>query len=191
VASGKSTVAGLFQECGATVLDADRLAHECLDDPTVRAEIATRFGGAVLSPDGSVDRAALAKIVFDDPASRQQLEALIHPRVAAALQTEIARIDALGRRQLVVLDVPLLLESGLDALCDHVVFVDAPDHLRQERAVKERGWAPGEVARREKNQESTKRKKARADSMIQNLGSIEPLRTQVRELQQKILNEQA
>jgi dephospho-CoA kinase len=189
IASGKSTVARLFAEHGAIVLDADAIARATLSEPPILAAIVNRFGPRVLDAGGSIDRKALAAVVFDDPAARRDLEALIHPRVAATLESRLSALATAGRRTAVVLDVPLLFETGLDALCDTVVFVDTPEALRRERAMKDRGWTADELERREKNQQSTGQKKARADSMIQNLGSIEPLRARTRELLQKILNE--
>lgn len=191
IASGKSTVARLFAEQGAAVLDADAMAHACLERPNIRAAIAARFGPGVLDSQGSIDRKALGSIVFDDPQARRDLEALVHPCVTEALRARLAEMAAAGSPRAVVLDVPLLFESGLDALCDTVVFVDTPIEVRRERAQRERGWDAGELDRREKNQQSTEHKKARADSMIRNLGSIEPLRAQTRELLQKILTEHA
>lgn len=191
IASGKSTVARLFVEQGAALLDADAMAHACLAEPAVRAAIVARFGESVVDPAGHVDRKALGAIVFDDPKARTDLESIIHPRVATRLREELARLAAEGRPRVVVLDVPLLFESGLDALCDTVVYVDAPIAVRRERAMRDRGWGPDELDRREKNQRSTEHKKARAGLMIRNLGSIEPLRARTRELLQKILTEHA
>lgn len=191
IASGKSTVARLFAEQGAGVLDADQIAHACLERPAIRSAVVARFGAGILGEDGRIDRKALGSIVFDDPDARRDLEAKVHPCVAETMRARLAEMAAAGAPRAVVLDVPLLFESGLDALCDTVVFVDTPIEIRRERAQRERGWDAGELDRREKNQQSTEHKKARADSMIRNLGSIEPLRAQTRELLQKILSEHA
>lgn len=171
IASGKSTVARLLAGPDGVVLDADRAAHEALRSPEVVARVRERFGDEVLTGDGLPDRAALARVVFSDPDARAALEGWIHPVVRERLW---AALEDASRRGLprVVLDVPLLVENderhGLLAACDHVVFVDAPLADRDERATKTRGWAPGEVARREAAQLPLAEKRDHATHVIDN-----------------------
>lgn len=168
VAAGKSTVAGLLAERGLSVLDADREARRVTATDAVTARIRARFGDAVFSPaDGALDRAALADRVFADPAAKRDLEAIIHPAVRTALT---ARLDAwLGEGTSVVLDIPLLLESGWQARCDHCLFVDSSPEVREARG-RSRGWDAGEVARREANQTDLATKRAAAGAVVQNDG---------------------
>ncbi len=155
------------------MIDADRLAREVLGDPELARDLAQAFGEGVFGPAG-VDREALARAVFDDPEARDRLEGWIHPRVRARILAALAEAEAQGTER-VALDVPLLLENdsrhGLVARCDHLVFVDAPLEERERRAIEHRGWAPGEVARREAAQLPLDQKRARADFVISNTRS--------------------
>ncbi|MEM9381576.1 MAG: dephospho-CoA kinase [Planctomycetota bacterium] len=125
-----------------------------------------------------MDRAALARVVFDRPEARKLLEGWIHPRVRARLR---ASLDDAYRRHVprVVLDVPLLLENadehGLLEPCDFLVYVETPPDARDARAVRDRGWTPGEVARREATQMPQTAKRDRADVVIHNDGDLDAL----------------
>ncbi|TKB57025.1 MAG: dephospho-CoA kinase [Nitrospira sp.] len=126
VATGKSTVAKMFKQCGAIVIDADELAHEVVKPgkPAWR-EIVGLFGKAVLNQDRSLNRQALGNIVFRNPKKRRQLERIIHPRVAreqARLTKQAARKDP---RAVVIYDVPLLFEAGIEKRVDHTIVVTA------------------------------------------------------------------
>jgi len=186
VGSGKSTVAALFQELGALVIDADRIAHECLDQQAVREEVVAEFGSSVLGPTGRVERSRLAKVVFLDEERRARLNQIIHPEVRRRIRDrlEVCAREESGR--LVVLDVPLLLESELETLCDRRLFVDAPLEIRSRRVQAIRGWKPGELERREKTQKSIEEKRAIADYMIENEGTLALLRARVRAIFQEL-----
>jgi len=162
---GKSTVARRFGELGARVIDADKLAHEVLGEPDVRAEIAARFGPGVLSAAGGVDRPRLAEAVFGPTpghaAALEALEAIVHPRVhrriAAALAAARETAAAAGSPDaLVVLDVPLLVRAGWDRVCDYLVVVECEDAVRRERLAR-RGMTPEQQAAREAAWEATRR----------------------------------
>lgn len=147
IGAGKSTVAALFAARGGVVVDADRLAHEALAEPAVVAAVVGRFGSDVLDEAGAVRRATLAERVFGGGAehdrNRQALEAIIHPRVRSRIETLLAeqraaeRLD--GRRRVVVLDVPLLVQAGLVAVCDRIVIVECDEAVRRARLTA-RGW---------------------------------------------------
>ncbi len=181
IASGKSEVARLLAGPDGRVLDADRLAHAALEEPEVRAWLRQRFGPAVVAGE-RVDRAALAAAVFSDGTARRELEEQVHPRVRAALRAGVEAARAAGVPR-VVLDVPLLLENegehGLPALCDALVFVDADAKVRDARAVARRGWASGELERREALQLPLATKRDRADFVIRNEGDLDELRAAV------------
>lgn len=188
IASGKSRVAHELAGPDGVVLDADRLAREVLDSPEVRARIEAELGPGIVVA-GRVDRAALAELVFRDPAARTRLEGWIHPRVRAMLRDGVAEARASGRRR-IVLDVPLLLENdaehGLAGMCDTLVFVDSDLATRDRRAVAHRGWQPGEVERREAAQLPLSEKRARADHVIDNRGTESELVLATRELSDRL-----
>ncbi len=181
VGSGKSTAAGLFEEIGAEVVDADRLAHEVLRGPAASRKVAERFGPEVLGPDGEVDRRRLGERVFSDRKALEDLEAIVHPPVLEAVRERIRRHRrAAGGlpAPLLVLDVPLLAESPLRGECDAFVFVDAGLAERRSRTAP-RGWAPGDLDRREKHQLPIEEKRRLARWVADNSGSIDRLRSEI------------
>jgi len=178
IASGKSAVAKLLAGPEACILDADKLAHEALDSDEVQPKVLAAFGEALADEEGKIDREILGERVFADHQARKQLEDWIHPVVRARIHAGLEEARSLGLRR-VVLDVPLLLENdaehGLAALCDLLVFVDCPPAEREARAQERRGWKAGEVARREALQLPLQQKRARADFVVQNHGSLDEL----------------
>jgi dephospho-CoA kinase len=156
IASGKSTVAREFAALGARVIDADRIAHDVLDEPEARSAITARFGVRVLAPDGRVDRRALAAAVFGPTADGRgigDLEAIVHPRVHGRIHEQLAQARAAGNGpgpQVVVLDVPLLVQAGWADACDRLVVVECADPVRRERLAR-RGWDAAEQVAREAN----------------------------------------
>jgi dephospho-CoA kinase len=180
VGSGKSTVARLLAGHGARVLDADRVARGVLASPPVRAAVRRAWGSGVIGRDGRPDRAALARIVFRDGRALRRLNRLVHPRVVARIRRDATRMRR-GRRP-VVIDAPLLLETPLRRLCGLLVFVDAPVARRARRTARERGWAPGELARRERFQAGLARKRRLADVVIDNGGPVAATARQVARL---------
>ncbi len=184
IASGKSTVTRLLAELGAVVLDADAAAHAVLEEPVVTAALVDRWGRGVLDPDRRVDRKAVAAKIFSDGPNAEQdrafLEGLIHPRVRRRLLSERAKLSE-ARDSVAVLDVPLLLEVGWHKDCDLLVYVSAPNADRRRRAA-ERGWTDQELAKREAAQAPISEKRAAADEVIENSGSLEELRRQVTRL---------
>ncbi|HEU4420477.1 MAG TPA: dephospho-CoA kinase [Planctomycetota bacterium] len=175
IAAGKSAVAGMFAAHGLVLLDADEEARLVAAEPDVQREVAAAFGPDVLA-EGGLDRRALAALVFGDARARQRLEAIMHPRIRARL---LARLDqAKANGDSVLLDVPLLLEGGLIACCDEVVFVDAAPAVRAARA-RERGWQQGELEQRQAAQAPLHEKRARASHCIQNDGDFDETRRQV------------
>ena len=185
VASGKSAVAAQFALLGCAVVDADRLAREHLREPAVRQALAERFGEKILDASGQVDREALGRLVFSDPETLEALNSLTHEELCKRTRRAVA--DARRRPvPAVVLDAPLLLEKGLDTLCDYVVYIEVPEETREARARAQRGWEVGEVARREGAQVSLKVKRQRADYVIENRLSPEHTLEQIRSLLSRI-----
>jgi dephospho-CoA kinase len=178
IGAGKSTVARLFGELGAQVIDADSIAHEVLETPRVRQALRSKLGESLFGPDGTVDRKALADRVFSSPSDLKTLESLIHPEVTRRIETTVEKA---GPGELVILDVPLLVTSPLRDLCDEVLFVDADPGTRRKR-VAERGWTPGELERRESRQGGLEEKRSLADRIVDNSGTLEETRVQVEKL---------
>ena len=174
LASGKSTVARLLRERGATVVDADRLVAELYEPESPGARVAAElFGPEILDARGAVDRARLAEVVFSDPAARRRLEVAIHPLVRE-------RFAALAQRQdgVVVLEATLLVEAGYAPDFDRVITVEADPEVRLQRAV-ERGMDEAEARRRLRAQGDGAARRDAADVVITNDGDVEALERQV------------
>lgn len=171
IGSGKSTVAALLRDRGVPVVDADAVARACTDRADVLAAIRDRFGRDVLDAEGRLDRAALARIVFADPAARRDLEALTHPCIRAGIAAGLAELG--GRvppPRIVVVEHPLLLETDAVDRVDTVVVVDAPLELRVARTVAGRGLAEADVRARAASQVGDDVRRAAADHVIGNTG---------------------
>ena len=181
VASGKSLIAGQLAQLGAGVLDADRAGHEVLRLPEIEAAARARWGPGVFGPDGRIDRARLARVVFapgpEAERERKFLEQRTHPEIGRRLAAQAERLAASGAPA-AVLDAPLLLEAGWDGFCDKLIFVDAPRQVRLARALA-RGWSEEDFAAREAAQESLDVKRKRADVIVDNSGSPERVEAQV------------
>ena len=177
IGSGKSTVSARLAELGAVVVDADRIAREVVE-PGMRSltEIADRFGPEVVGSDGALDRAALGRIVFADEQARRDLEAITHPRIAERTRqlVEAAPADAV-----VVHDIPLLVE--LDRAGDYAltVIVDVPEEVRLRRLVQLRGMDEAEARRRIAAQATDEQRRAAADVLLDNSGTLEDLQSAV------------
>lgn len=179
IGAGKSAAAAALADLGCLVSDSDDAAKAELDVPEVRDQLVAWWGEAILAPDGSPDRRAIAAIVFQDSDQRRRLEGLIHPRLKAARASMIERGAALGVPA-VVIDAPLLFEAGLDAECDAILFIDAPREARLARVRAARGWDEAELDRREAAQLPLDEKKARSTAVIANTGDARALRGEVR-----------
>lgn len=182
VAAGKSTVVRVWQALGAVVIDADLLARRAVEPGTDAHErIVSTWGSSILDARGGIDRPALRQIVFADPRERAHLEAIVHPAVAALRETEFALAVESGANP-VVFDIPLLFETGMADEFDVVVLVDALEELRLARLVEERGLDPEEARRIIASQMPAELKRARADVVIENSGSLEALQRRSREV---------
>jgi dephospho-CoA kinase len=180
IGAGKSEVARHLAELGARVIDADQLAREVVAPGTDGlAEVVTAFGPEVLGPDGALDRPALGRRVFGDDDARHRLESIIHPRVRARTAELVA---AQPPDSVVVNDVPLLVEGGLAAGYDLVVVVLAEESIRVRRLMEVRGMTEDEARSRIAAQATDEQRRAVADVVLRNDGSLEELRSAVDEL---------
>ncbi len=191
IAAGKSTVARVWQQLGGTLIDADRLAREVVEPgtPALR-EIVEAWGPGVLDPSGALDRAALRHVVFGDAEARTRLEGIVHPTIGTLREREYDRARERGER-IVVADIPLLFEVALENEFDVVVLVDAPESVRQERLVRDRGLSHEDARRMIEAQLPSATKRDRADYIIDNIGTPAELRRRAvdvwGELQRRVL----
>ena len=182
IASGKSTVARLFSERGATVIDSDVLARRAVEVGTpAYEEIVKRWGKDVLSSDGNLDRAALRHRVFKSQDELEELNAIVHPEVNRLRQRLVEEARRRGDR-VVVCDIPLLFERRLADEFDRIVLVDAPRPTRLERLVRERGLRETEAMDLIAAQMPAELKRARADFVIDNTATLVSLEARISEV---------
>ncbi|HMJ11087.1 MAG TPA: dephospho-CoA kinase [Polyangiaceae bacterium] len=178
IGSGKSRVARRFRERGLPVIDADQLARDVVvPGSSGLAEIVAEFGAGVLDTRGELDRAALAKIVFNDEAARRRLNAITHPRVRELTALRISEHASAGAL-LVCYEVPLLVESGMAEALRPVVVVSAPEALQVERVMARDGASESDARARIAAQMSLAEKVKVADFVIDNRGSLAELQAQ-------------
>lgn len=186
IGSGKSAVSGLLAERGAVVVDADLLAREVVAPGTPGlAAVVEEFGPGVLTPDEALDRPALGRVVFGDPAALARLNAIVHPLVAERTREEFAAAEREGAR-LVVHDVPLLVENDLAGNYDAVVVVAARPETQLHRLVRLRGMSEDDARARIAAQAPLADKIAVATHVVHNDGSHEELERQVDALWQQL-----
>lgn len=184
IGSGKTTVCRLFEGLGVPIIDADKIAHEVTHPgqaawQAVRAE----FGEQVLDAQGRLDREALRSIVFTDKKSRERLEAIIHPRVYAEMEKRAALVTA----PYCILSVPLLLETGGQAMVDQVLVVDAPAEIRKTRVMERDHVSEAQVEAIMRTQASREERLAAAHAVITNHSDVAHLEHQVSTLNRSYL----
>jgi dephospho-CoA kinase len=178
IGSGKSTVAAEFAKLGCKVIDADKIAHELLDEPTVRAKVVGLFGRTILDSAGKIDREKLAEVVFADARKLSLINEIIHPLVLQRAEELIKQYDCQNQVKAIVLDMPLLVEVGWDKRCDKLIFVDCEQKLRLDRA-KKLGFDKNQVKIRENFQISLDNRANLADNTIENNSDFSVLAKQV------------
>ena len=178
IGAGKSTVAEYFASLGAVVVDADQLARLAIKPGSSGfAEVEERFGKKVIV-DGKINRGALAEIVFTDEKARKDLEAIIHPRIQKLFAQAVADLED---GQIMIYEVPLLVETGAASKFDFIVTVEADVDLRKARLL-ERGLTQEQIAKRISSQTSQSEREAIADAVITNNGDEDELLRQVENL---------
>ena len=175
VAAGKSAVAELWREAGVPVVSADQLARTAVEPGTpALVRIEELFGQGVIQADGALDRGAVRRIVFQDEDALRHLEAIVHPEVRR-LRDEWTREQREGGAEMVVWEVPLLFETGIEGEADVVVVVDAPAEVRRTRIVETRGIGEDEAVAIMEAQMAVEEKRGRADMVVENGGTREEL----------------
>lgn len=176
IGAGKSTVAALLEERGAVVTSADEVARDVVSPGSDGlAAVVAEFGDGILAPDGSLDRSALGRLVFSDDLRRARLEEILLPLIAAEAW---ARMDAVPAGQVVVYDIPLLVEGQMQDMFDLVIVVEADLELRLER-LSERGMNRDEALARIAVQATDEERRGVADVIVSNSGAMEDLSAEV------------
>ena len=178
IGSGKSTVSQRLQELGAVIIDADKVAREIVEpgQPALK-ELDAAFAG-VLNEDGTLNRAELARQAFATPEATQKLNSITHPRIRERTNALFAQAEQAGE-DVVVYDMPLLIENGETSQVDHVLVVDAPDEVRVRRLVESRGLEESDAKARIKAQIDRDSRLAAADTVLDNGGTVDELLAQV------------
>lgn len=193
IASGKSTVSVFLEDAGAVIVDADRIARKVVQKgrPAWR-EIVDTFGPSILLPDGEINRILLGDIIFNDPARKQVLNRIVHPDVILETATRLAEIEKNQPDRVVILDVPLLIESGMDAGLSDIIVVYVPESVQIQRLMQRDALTEEQALARIRSQMPIEEKKKRATIVIDNSGSRENTRNIslhiYRRLQEKINN---
>ena len=192
LASGKTTVAGLFQECGAFVIQADQLARTVVaPGRTAWKEIVRTFGSHVLQADRTLDRKALAQLVFQDPSKLSVLNRIVHPRVA---REQVRQTNAIARRRpnaVIIYDAALLIEAQAHERMDRVIVVTANQAIQLQRARQRDGLTRKEALGRIRGQLPLHTKRRFADYVLNGTLPVPRLRPQVKQLYQEFLQEAA
>lgn len=179
IGSGKSTVTALLAQRGATVIDADQLARQIVEPGSPALHLLVdRFGASILHADGSLNRAKLADLAFRDPTGTSDLNAIMHPRIAALAAERIAAMPS----PVIVYDMPLLIETGQADLVDFIVVVDVDPSTQLERALAKGIWTPADIERRMAAQADRETRLGFADFVITNDGPLTDLDPQVERL---------
>ena len=184
IGSGKSTVSAMLEERGATVVDADRIVRALQEpgEPVFEAMVEA-FGPSIVADDGTLDRQAVADIVFGDDDALKTLNGIVHPAVGAAIADRL--VELVETDEVVVMDIPLLVESGRDDMAA-VIVVDVDPEIAVERLVEHRGFSEEDARSRMARQVSRDDRLAKADVVIDNSGTLEDLRAQVDRLWERI-----
>jgi dephospho-CoA kinase len=176
--SGKSTVAGVFEDQGATRIDADLVGRELLQDESIKKQIVEAFGRTVLDRSGEIDSAKLAKTAFGSPESASELDRITRDPLIARIRSRIS--DLRGSAEVVVVDAALLPEWKPGDWVDLLVVVDSDEETAVRRACDGSRFGPADVRARMKHQFSRREKNKQADIIIPNFGTLEELRQKAR-----------
>ena len=187
IASGKSTVSGLFRELGARVICADDLARQvvCPGAPALD-EVARTFGDEYITSDGELNRPRMGELVFADPDARRRLEAILHPRIRQAFADQVAGFLQADPKAIVVYDAPLLLEVNADREVAKVVLVQVPRAVQIDRLMSRDNLSREQAVQRIDAQMSPELRRARADEVLDGQASLDVLRTRLKEIMRSL-----
>ena len=178
IASGKSTVSAFLKDAGAIIVDADKIAREVVQKGLPAwLEIVNTFGQSILLPDGEINRILLGDIIFNDPAQKQVLNQIVHPWVFAKTATRLTEIEKKKLNAVVILDVPLLIESGMDTGLSDIIVVYVPEQVQFQRLMTRDALTQKQALARIRSQLSIEEKKKRATIVIDNSNSPENTRS--------------
>jgi dephospho-CoA kinase len=182
IACGKTTVAGLFQNFGAHVIDADLVGHQLLrEDPSVKKKLVATFGASILDSKNEIDRSKLGRIVFHSPDQLQALSKIVHPPIIERIKADIAKKSAAAEKSIIVIDAALLIELNLTYIVDFVVLVYADENMQMQRLT-QRGLSYEDARRRINSQMPSHEKTRFADFIIYNNGSLSNTAKQAKEV---------
>ena len=181
IGSGKSTVAGEFAKLGAKVINADKIAHDLLEENDTRDKIIALFGIEIVDLQGNIERKKIAEIVFNNSELLFKLNSIIHPGVLQKTEELIEQYNQDDQCKAIILDMPLLVEVGWDKRCDKLIFVDCDEKTRNNR-VKGKFSEKNHIKNRENFQISLDKKKNIADNMINNNSDFSTLVRQIAEI---------
>ncbi len=174
IATGKSTVAAFLKQAGAVLIDADKIAHDVVRRGLPAwNRIVERFGDGILVESGEIDRAKLGSIIFNDPASRDGLNRIVHPFVRLEIDRRMKDVQSRTPGAVVIQDIPLLFESGMDGLVPTIIVVYVPESLQRARLIARNHLSAKEAMARIRSQMSIEEKRRRADILIDNSGTRE------------------
>ena len=187
IATGKSTVSAILKNAGAVIIDADRIARRVVKKnlPAYR-QILAHFGESVLLPDGEINRAALADLIFNDSRKKQLLNSIVHPHVRKETDRQLRHIAKKNPNALVILDIPLLLEAGMRKDLSEVIVVYAPEHIQIKRLMERDHISQEDALARIRSQMPIEKKKSLATMVIDNSGPIEDTRKQTLAILQRL-----
>jgi len=187
IATGKSTVCAILENAGAVIIDADRIARKLVKKnlPAYR-QIVDTFGKSILLPGGEINRTALGDLIFNDPRKKQLLNKIVHPQVGKETDRQLKRIEKSNPHALVILDIPLLLESGLHKNLSEVIVVYTPEHIQINRLMQRDHISQENALARIRSQMPIEEKKKLATIVIDNSGMLEDTRKQTLEIFQRL-----
>jgi len=185
IGSGKTTVANIFKELGAKVIEADKIGHLLLEKEEVKKKLVSSFGKSILNKKNEVGREILRRIVFEKEEKLRKLNSILHPLIAEEIKRKIENI---GER-IIIVEAAVLLDAGWDSLVDKIIIVSAPYEVKLQRAQKNRGLNFTEIEKIIKSQLSEEKMIQKADFVIENKGGREELRHKIKNLWNIILSQ--
>jgi len=180
IGAGKTLVGSMLRELGCAVINADDLAKEILSEPRGVEFVRNQLGATCVRTDGTLDRKAIAEMIFSRPEKKKQIEDHIYPVLHERQNRLMAAYQADPAVKAIVIESPLLIETGLKSLCDRVILVVAEVRLRRKRVAAYRRWSPDELVRREKFFLPIHLKQSIADDILVNNSTIDACRQQVK-----------